>query len=115
MIALTSEAQRILLGKKALTKESFDESVHAKIFISWQTNKWLQISVYSLIGLVQFLLRNGANDKLSNTFCQDPVEEHFGCQRALGHRCDSPNIADFGYNENQLQIQKYLSPKALAK
>eukprot|EP00795_Rhopilema_esculentum_P000663 gene663-10369_t len=53
---------------------SFDESAHAKVFIHWQTHERLQTSVYSLIGLVQFLLQNGANYILSNKFCQDPVE-----------------------------------------
>ena len=52
---------------------SFDESARAKMFISWQTHERLQISAYSLIGLVQFLLQNGANYILSNKFCQDPV------------------------------------------
>ncbi len=88
----------------------FDDSARAKMFISWQTHEGLKISVFSLIGLVRFLLENGANYVLSNKLCQDAVEEYFGHQRALGRRCDNPTIRDFGYNANKLRIQKYLSP-----
>ena len=46
---------------------------------------------------------------LTERFCQDALEEYFGNQRKLGKRCDNPDIRMFGYNENSLRIQHYVS------
>ncbi len=80
------------------------------MFISWQTYEGLKISVYSLVGLTKFLLVNGVEYVLSNKLCQDPVEEYFGRQRAIGRRSDNPCMREFGYNENKLRIQRSILP-----
>ena len=70
----------------------YDGSAKAKMFIAWQTYEGLKLSTYSLIDVTKFLLKNGASYVLTNRFCQDPVEERFGRQTALGKRCDNPSI-----------------------
>ena len=85
---------------------NYDDSAKAKMFISWQTYEGLKISIYSLIGVTKFLLANGAEYVLTNKLCQDPVEEYFGRQRAIGRRCDNPSMREFGYNDNKLRIQR---------
>ena len=45
----------------------------------------------------RFLLQNGVGYILSQDFCQDPLEEHFGRHRGLGYRHENPNILQFGY------------------
>ena len=56
-------------------------------FVSWQTFEGLQISAHSPVEVVKFLLNEGMEYVLTEGFCQDPVEEYFGYQRALGRRC----------------------------
>ena len=85
---------------------NYDKSAKAKMFISWQTYEGLKISIFSLIGVTKYLLSNGAEYVLTNKLCQDPVEEYFGRQRAIGRRCDNPTIREFGYNDNKLRIQR---------
>ena len=43
---------------------------------------------------------------LTERFCQDPLENYFGRQRAMGHRKDNPSLRDFGYNDNTIRITK---------
>ncbi|XP_056004110.1 uncharacterized protein LOC125653769 [Ostrea edulis] len=57
----------------------------------------------------RYLLQQGVPYVLSNVFCQDPLEEHFGRHRGLGTRHDNPTIHQFGYQENQLRIQRSLA------
>ena len=55
------------------------------------------MSIYSMIALVRFLLESGMEYILTNRFCQDPVEQYFGKQRAIGRRSwgrGSQNIID---------------------
>ena len=61
----------------------YTKQSQAKMFVSWQTHEGLQITVYSLIEAVRFLLRNGMDYVLSERFCQDPCEEYFGNQRSM--------------------------------
>ena len=80
------------------------------MFISWQTHEGLKLSTYSLIDATKFLSNAGIEFVLTNRFCQDPAEEHFGRQRGMGQRCDKPMVKDFGYNENKLRIQRAIAP-----
>ena len=89
---------------------NYNDSAKAKMFISWQTYEGLKISIYSLIGVTKFLLANGVEYVLTNKLCQDPVEEYFGRQRAIGRRCDNPSMREFGYNDNKLRIQRSILP-----
>ena len=85
----------------------YTKQSRAKMFVSWQTHEGLQITVYSLIEAVRFLLRNGMDYVLLERFCQDPCEEYFGNQRSMGRRCDNPDLRAFGYNDNSIRIQRY--------
>lgn len=79
------------------------------MFISWQTYEGFQITVHSVIEVCKFLLQEGMEYVLTEGFCQDIVEEYFGCQRKLGRRNDNPDIRTFGYNDNAIRIQRAIS------
>ena len=51
----------------------------SKIFLASQTYEGLKITVNSVIECVQFLLNSGVKDVLRERFCQDTLEEYFGC------------------------------------
>ena len=44
--------------------------------------------------------------------CQDPLENYFGQQRAVGARKDNPSICDFGFNNHSIRNQKIFWPIA---
>ena len=50
------------------------------MFISKQTYEGIQITVYSAIYAVKFLLKEGFPYVLTERFCQDPAEEYFSVQ-----------------------------------
>ena len=74
----------------------FTANDRARMFVSWQTFEGLQISSHSLVEAVKFYLNEGMEYVLTECFCQDPVEEYFGNQRALGRRYDNPDLRTFG-------------------
>ena len=80
------------------------------MFISWQSYEGIQISVYSFTEVCKFLLENGVQYILSERFCQDDLENYFGRQRAIGHRCDNPSVRDVGYNDNTIKSQFSVRP-----
>ena len=88
---------------------NFSQNAQSKMFISWQTYEGVMITVYSVIEVVRFLLEEGFQAVLTERFCQDPVEEYFGSQRKLGRRCDNPDLAQFGFNDNTIRIQRNVS------
>ena len=45
---------------------------------------------------------------LSKRISQDPLENHFGKQRARGRRCDNPTVEDCLQNAVVIQAQKSL-------
>ena len=49
---------------------------------------------------------------LAERFCQDPLENYFGQQRATGARKDNPSLRDFGFNDNSIRNQKIFRPIA---
>ena len=57
---------------------SFTPDQRAKMFLSIQTYKGLQITVTSVIQLTKFLLGEGFESVLTERFCQDDVGEYFG-------------------------------------
>ena len=68
---------------------NFDQSARKSMFISWQTYEGLKITVNSIIECLQFLRRNNDNTYiLTERFCQDPLKNYFGRQRAIGSRKD---------------------------
>ena len=46
----------------------------------WQTHEGPQITVYSIIEVVKYLLQEGMKNVLTEKSCQDPCEEFFGNQ-----------------------------------
>ena len=53
------------------------------------------------------LLRlDGVQYFLSDRLNQDPVEEHFGKQRASGGASEAPNLEAYGYNERKILVAK---------
>ena len=66
-----------------------------------------QYTVKAFVEMARFLLKQGdVKFLLSERFCQDPVEEFFGHQRAKGGRCDNPTVNQFLENTVSLRIQK---------
>ena len=76
------------------------------MFIAWQTYEAVQITTHSVIDLVKYLLQNGVQYVLTERLCQDPLENYFGRQRALGRRQDNPNVRLFGYHDNAIRNAK---------
>ena len=76
------------------------------MFISWQIFKGLKITVHSIIAAVKFLLQHHVKYVLTESFCQDPLKNYFGQQRAIGARKNNPSIRDFGFNDNSIRNQK---------
>ena len=58
------------------------------------------------------MLNEGLPYVLTEKFCQDPLENYFGRQRAMGHRKDNPSLRDFGYNDNTIRTTKLFKPIA---
>ena len=100
-------------------KQSIDErpgqftpNAKANMFISRQTFEGVKLTVHSSIELIQYLLNEGLPYVLTEKFCQDPLENYFGPQRAMGHRKDNPSLCDFGYNANTIRTTKLFKPIA---
>ena len=91
-------------------KGKFNAADKAKMFISRQTYEGLQITTYSLVECIKFLLRSGVKYVLSQKFCQDDLENYFGQQRAIGRRRDNPTVYATGYNENIIKSQFSVAP-----
>lgn len=57
-----------------------------RMFISRQTYECLKVTAHSIVECVRYLLCNGICDYvLTEKFCQDPLENYFGRQRAIGY------------------------------
>ena len=71
------------------------------------------MTVNSFVEATRYLLKEGGVSYiLSERFCQDYLENYFGRQRAIGRRCDNPNVRDVGYNDNT--IKRQYSVRAIA-
>ena len=90
----------------------FSADDRSKMFISRQTYEGIQITAYSTVELIKFLLNNGVPYVLSGKFSQDSLENYFGRQRALGCRKTNPSLVDFGYNDNAIRNSKLFRPIA---
>ena len=88
---------------------NFTKKDKNSMFVSQQTFEGLQITTYSVIEAVRFLLGQGFSYVLTERFCQDPAEEYFSAQRQHGRRNENPDLYEFGYNDNILRIQKEVS------
>jgi len=87
----------------------FSASDRQKMFLTHQTYRGLVMTVKAIVEVIPYLLQNGVQFVLSNKFCQDPIEEHFGRQRGLGRTAENPTLHQFGYNESLLRQQRSLA------
>ena len=87
----------------------FTQSERQKMFLTHQTHKGLVMTVQAFIEATRHLLTHGVSFVLSNKFCQDPLEEHFGQHRAMGRTAKNPNLYQFGHQENQLRLKRQLA------
>ncbi len=88
----------------------FTKAKKQAMFISKQTYEGLQITTYSMIEAVKFLLDSGLKYVLTERFCQDDLENYFGKQRAIGCRKDNPNLYSVGFNDNIIKSQFSVVP-----
>ena len=61
------------------------------------------------IECTRYLLSNGVDTVLTQKFCTDELEEHFGRHRGLGQRNENPNFQQFTRQEEQLRMQRDLA------
>lgn len=87
----------------------FSKIERNRMFLSHQTFKGLCMTLKAFLEATRFLLRHGVSFVLSNRFCQDPLENHFGRQRGMGRRNTNPSLWRFGYNESKLMIGRSMS------
>ena len=80
------------------------------MFLSWQTHEGVKTTVHSAIELIKFLLKNNVKYVLTERLSQDPLENYFGQQRAIGRRKDNPSLKDIGYNDNTIRNQPTFKP-----
>ena len=80
------------------------------MFISQQAYKGVKTTVHALIEVVKFLLSEGCEFVLSERFCQDPLEDYLGHQKARGRFNDNPTLQAFGYNDLTIATQRGSSP-----
>ena len=83
------------------------------MFISQQIYEGFKITVNSIIEAVEFVLQHEVSYVLTKHLCQDPLENYFGHQRALGARKDNPSLWNFGFNDNVIRNQKVFRPIAV--
>ena len=89
----------------------YTKAQRSKMFLTQQTYEGLCMTVHSFVEVTKYLLSHDVKYILSNVFCQDPLEEHFGRHRGMGQRSDNPNLWAFGYQENKIRIQRSLALK----
>ena len=85
---------------------NFSQAERAKMFLSHQTFKGLVMTVRSFQEATRYLLDQGVEYVLSNRFCQDPLEAHFGRHRSVRPRSENPTLYSFGYQENCIRLQR---------
>ena len=89
--------------------DAFTQSARSKICVTLQKYYGMQITGRSTVDAVTALLQNGCIFILTERFLRDPIEEYAGIQRQLRRRNDNPGMAKFGYNDNAVRIQRYVS------
>ena len=55
---------------------NFSRNARSNMFISWQTFECLKITVHLIIEAVTFLLQHHVKYVLTESFCQDPLENY---------------------------------------
>lgn len=76
------------------------------LFLSCQMNEILEITFFSLKGVIPFLLLNAFSCVLTGAFCQADL------WRSLGRRRDNPRVYDAGSNDDA--IKRQYSVKSIA-
>ena len=71
--------------------------------------------VHSFVELVKLLTLDGVSYFLSDKLNQDPLEEHFGRQRACGGANDNPTLEQYAQNEKKLLVAKSESIRVMRR
>ncbi|XP_034246797.1 uncharacterized protein LOC117648399 [Thrips palmi] len=72
--------------------------------LSWQTQEGIERTIHAFIGCTRFLLASGQKYVMARVFCQDPLEQYFSHQRAMGGGNRNPNADTFLRNMNSIHI-----------
>lgn len=80
-------------------------SIRNKKCISYQTYEGLKITCNAIVELTNFLLTDmGMPFVLTNKFCQDCLENHFGRHRAVGRRSENPSVYNYMIDDNKMRV-----------
>ena len=87
----------------------FTQTDRNRMFISANTYTGIEMTIRSTLELVPYLLNNGFDFVLTERFCQDCLEEHFGDHRKCGGRSRNPDMYTFGHQTRHLRVQKQVT------
>ncbi|KAK3920840.1 Transposable element P transposase [Frankliniella fusca] len=96
--------------KEVELNDKIPKGSKGKAIISYQTLEGVYITVNAFIGAVKYLLK-GTELKFINArvFCQDPLEQYFGKQRASGGGSHHPTVDAFQSNDIKISIHRDMS------
>lgn len=89
----------------------FSDAQKAKMTLSDQTKEGIYITVNGFCGAVKYLLEIGAKFVMGRAFCQDPLEQYFGKQRASGGGRVNPTVSSLLNNDLKISIHRDLNVK----
>ena len=84
---------------------NFARNAKQCMFISCQTYKGLQITVFSTIEATKYLLQHGCSYVLTEKFNPDSFEDYFGNVRSVNRRIDNVSLYQLDYSENVVRIK----------
>ncbi|XP_052129086.1 uncharacterized protein LOC127750738 isoform X2 [Frankliniella occidentalis] len=83
-----------------------------KAILSHQTLQGIYITVNAFIGAVKYLLNDvGIKFVNARVFCQDPLEQYFGKQRAAGGGGQNPTVDAFMNTDMKITIHRDLNTR----
>ena len=74
------------------------------MMLSHQTLAGFKITIKSVVEKVRYLLTHGLDHVFTNSFNQDPLEQHFGHYRHKGGSSDNPTVNDVRYTLNHMRV-----------
>jgi len=73
-----------------------------KCLLPHQTLLGIEMSTRSFISAVTFLINAGVPFVNARVFCQDPLEQNFGKQRAGGGGSNNPNVSQYYHKQRAI-------------
>ena len=89
--------------------EKFNNPEKARMKLSDQTMEGIYMTINGFCGAVKFLLGIGADFVNARVFCQDPLEQYFGKQRASGGGRVNPTVSSFLSTDVKISIHRDLN------